>query len=191
MEEANEQSSIAPTTTTMSNEKEQNSGLDIDRRTVLKGAAVGAGIAGMSGLATAGGPPCFKDFECPEGSTYVKFNFVIETDSDGNDDCYFEEETDTDLITIDSFTSKDGERCEPIEVEWSVAAGYGALKVMAYGGKDCVTATDPDPSQSLSPGWWVPAARQPPSATFSSAWRNWRRWNCPRIRTSVTRTGTE
>ena len=106
----------------------------------------------MPGLAAAGGDPCFKDFECAEGDTYVKFNFVIETDEEGNIvDCYFEEETNTGLITIDSFTSKEGDSCEPIEVEWSVAEGYVALKVMAYGGQDCVTATDPDPDQSFEP----------------------------------------
>lgn len=135
--------------TIMQNDNETEDGeQNVNRRTVLKGAAVGAGIAGMPGLAAAGGKPCFKDFECEAGDTYVKFEFVIEDDGD----CYFEEETNTGLITIDSFTSKEGEPCEPIEVEWSVAEGYGALKVMAYGGQDCVTATDPDPDQSFEPG---------------------------------------
>ena len=117
-----------------------------NRRTVLKGAAVGVGIAGMPGLAAAkghGDGPCHKSFECEEGDTYVKFEFVIEYDDDGNIvDCYFEEETDTDLISIDSYTSKEGETCEPISVEWSVAAGYLATNVMAYGGQDCVTVKD-------------------------------------------------
>lgn len=129
----------------MSNKKERESGLNIDRRTILKGAAVGAGIYGMSGSATASGSgaPCFKDFECSDDATYVKIEFVIEYDDDGNIvDCYFEEETDTDLISIDSYTSKEDETCEPISVEWSVADGYLATKVMAYGGQDCVTATD-------------------------------------------------
>lgn len=130
----------------------------IDRRTVLKGAAVGAGIAGMPGLASAGSGrggdrPCFKDFECSDGAAYVKFEFVIEYDDDGNIvDCYFEEETDTHLITIDIFHSKDGDECEPIVVEWSVADGYVATKAMAYGGQGCVSADYPDPDESFEPG---------------------------------------
>jgi hypothetical protein len=129
----------------MSNKKERESGLNLDRRTILKGAAVGAGIYGISGSATARGSedPCFKDFECSDSGTYVKFDFVIDYDEDGNIvGCYFEEETDTDLISIDSYTSKEGEDCEPISVEWSVADGYLATKVMAYGGRDCVTVKD-------------------------------------------------
>jgi hypothetical protein len=112
---------------------------------------VGAGIVGIPGLASAkghgGGQPCFKDFECEDDdSTYVKIEFVevYEENEDGEEilvDCYFEEETDTGFITIDSYTSKEGE-CEPISVEWSVADGYLATKVMAYGGRDCVTVKD-------------------------------------------------
>jgi len=125
----------------------------IERRTLLKTAAAGTGIAGMPGLVTARGPPggkggqpCHKAFECT--GTYVKYEFV---EDDG--ECYFEEETDTGgLVTIDSYTSKEGEPCEPISVEWSVAGGDSATKVMAYGGQDCVTALNPDPSQSFEPG---------------------------------------
>jgi len=134
----------------------EGSGQGINRRTVLKGAAVGAGIYEMSGLATAGdsGDPCFKYFECSCDATYVKSEFVEEgTDDDGEiETCYFEEDTDTGFITIDSYTSKDGEDCEPISVEWSVADGYGATKVMAYGGQDCVFADEPDPDESFEPG---------------------------------------
>jgi hypothetical protein len=116
----------------------------IDRRTILKGAAVGAGITGMPGLATAkpgGGGPCFKDFECEDG-TSVKIEFVIEEDDEGNiTDCYFEEETDTDLVTVDDWESKDGEECDPTSVTLSYADGFTASKLMAYGGRDCDTET--------------------------------------------------
>jgi len=69
----------------------------------MKSAAVGAGLATLPGVATAksrGGPPCHKDFECDD--SYVKFEFV---EADG---CSFEEETDEGLVTVDSYTSKDG-----------------------------------------------------------------------------------
>ena len=109
----------------------------------------------MSGSATASGSedPCFKDFECSDSGTYVKFEFVIDYDDYGNIvGCYFEEETDTDLISIDSYTSKEGEDCEPISVEWSVADGYLATKVLAYGGQDCEPVEDPDPDETFEPG---------------------------------------
>ncbi len=75
----------------------------VDRRTVLKsaGAASGAALVGVSfsGVAAAqrGRKPCHKAFDCTEGDAYVKFEFVTETDEDGNVvDCYFEEETTLD-----------------------------------------------------------------------------------------------
>ncbi|MFO7925357.1 hypothetical protein [Natronomonas sp.] len=121
----------------------------IDRRTVLKsaGAASGAALIGVSfsGVAAAkgGGKPCHKAFECTEGDAYVKFEFVTETDEDGNiTDCYFEEETDTGLVEITDWDSKDGEECEPVSVEWE-ADGYVATTVMAFGGGDCDTVDDP------------------------------------------------
>lgn len=121
----------------------------IDRRTVLKsaGAASGAALVGVSfsGVAAAkrGRKPCHKAFDCTEGDAYVKFEFVTETDEDGNVvDCYFEEETDTGLIEITDWDSKDGEDCEPVSVEWE-ADGYVAATVMAFGGNDCDTVDDP------------------------------------------------
>lgn len=120
----------------------------IDRRTILKsaGAASGAALVGVSssGVAAAqGGKPCHKAFECTEGDTYVKFEFVTETDEEGYiTGCYFEEETDTGLIEITDWDSKDGEECEPISVEWEVD-GYVATTVMAFGGDDCDTVDDP------------------------------------------------
>ncbi|MFC7185889.1 hypothetical protein [Halorubrum yunnanense] len=74
------------------------------------------------------------------------------TDDRESAECRFEEETDTDPITVDGFDSKDGADCEPISVEWSVADGYGATEVIAYGGKDCVSAEDPYPDQPFEPG---------------------------------------
>ncbi|WP_096390053.1 hypothetical protein [Halopenitus persicus] len=95
----------------------------------------------MSGAATASGgngQPCHKDFECDEEEgTYVKFEFIEE---DG--DCYFEEETETGLITITDWESKEGDECEPISVEWE-SETHDATKVMAFGGDDCDTVENP------------------------------------------------
>jgi hypothetical protein len=129
-------------------DESDNNEWGIDRRTVLKGAAVGAGIAAMPGLASAkghggGGKPCFKDFECREGATYVKIEFVEYYEEEEEYVCEFVEETDTGLVSIDSYTSKDGD-CEPTSVDWSVADGYVATKVMAYGGTDCTKVEDLD-----------------------------------------------
>lgn len=83
------------------------------------------------------------DFECEEGETYVKIEFIIEREDDGNIiDCYFEEKTDTGLVDVTYWENKDGEECESIYVEWE-ADGYVASKGMAFGGDDCNTATDP------------------------------------------------
>ncbi|WP_154018387.1 hypothetical protein [Halolamina rubra] len=130
-------------------DEESNKECSINRRTILKstGAASGAAFVGASfsgvGAAQGHGGPCHKDFECDEGGTYVKFEFVIETDEDGNTtDCYFEEETDTGLVEITDWDSKDGEECEPVSVEWE-ADGYVATTVMAFGGNDCDTVGDP------------------------------------------------
>lgn len=126
----------------------------IDRRTVLKsaGAASGAALMGvsLSGVAAAngggGGKPCHKDFECTEDGTYVKIEFVTETDEDGNIvDCYFEEETDTGLLEITEWESKEGQACEPTSIEWE-SGGYDATKLMAYGGRDCDTVEVPGTS---------------------------------------------
>lgn len=140
------------------NEHDRNDGFDvtsINRRKVLQGvgAASAIGVLGTGHVAAEDDEPCFKDFECSDDGTYVKFEFVEEdTNDDGViDKCYFEEETDTDLITIDSYTSKEEGDCEPISVEWSVADGYGANKVMAYGGQDCVSPEDPDPDPTFEP----------------------------------------
>lgn len=139
----------------------ENNGHDIDRRTALKTVGmVGTGFIGGSALtgeaAAKGreksnqgrgegnrGPPCFKDFECEEGETYAKIKFITE-----NGDCYFEEETDTGLIEITSWESKDGEECEPIHVEWT-AEGYEATIVTAFGGNACDTEEDPGGSYSV------------------------------------------
>ncbi|MFB6185692.1 MAG: hypothetical protein ABEI86_02350, partial [Halobacteriaceae archaeon] len=127
-----------------------------NRRTILKGAIMtGAGAVGlsqMSGFAQANRPasggPCFKDFTCSsEEGTYVKFEFIIETDVDGNIiDCYFEEETDTGLIEIMDWESKNGEACEPISVTWESTTDdptYVATSGLAFGGDDCDTIDDP------------------------------------------------
>jgi len=148
-------------------EHEQGQG-GIDRRTVLRGVAASgivlAGIPGISGAAAArGGPPgnrgrggspgnrgggiCHKGFECA-GDASVKLEFVIEEDDDGNVvDCYFEEETDTGLVEVTSWEGKDGTACEPIAVEWE-SDGYAVSEVMAFGGTDCHTATEPEGSYS-------------------------------------------
>ena len=127
----------------------------IDRRTLLKGTATlaGAGLVGvpvLSGTVAAkpsrGNAPCHRDFSCSEDGTYVKFEFVVEEDDEGNVlDCYFEEETDTGLLEITSWESKPGEPCEPIAVEWD-ADTHIAGTVLAYGGGDCERIEDPGTS---------------------------------------------
>ncbi|WP_259517645.1 hypothetical protein [Halanaeroarchaeum sp. HSR-CO] len=121
----------------------------IDRRSVLKTAALvsGMGLIGVPTVGATGGAPCFKDFSCDEDATYVKFEFVEE---DG--DCYFEEETDTGLIEITNWESKEGEDCEPISVEWETADPYFVSKVMAFGGMDCDEVVDPGYSYDAEGG---------------------------------------
>jgi hypothetical protein len=114
---------------------------DTRREILRKVTAGGIGLTVMGGAGTgvvgASGDKCFKEFECEEG-TYVKFEFVIERDDDGNIiDCYFEEETDTGLIEITDYENKDGEECEPISVEWTTSDGYVATEGLAFGGDDC------------------------------------------------------
>ncbi|MFB6161515.1 MAG: hypothetical protein ABEJ61_10130 [Haloferacaceae archaeon] len=122
----------------------------INRRTVLQSAAVGAGLAGMSGLAAGrgGGQPCHKEFSCEGDGTYVKFEFVVETNEEGTvTDCYFEEETDTGLVEITDWESKDGEQCEPVSVTWESATEdptYVATAGLAFGGDDCEEVSDPE-----------------------------------------------
>ena len=117
----------------------------LSRRSVLAATAVGiVGASALGSIASAkpgsAGPPCHKDFECEDGETYVKFDFVIEYDIDGNPvDWYFEEETETGLVTIDSF---EGEY-EPTSVQYTVDSEYEAEKLMAYGGRACDMDDDP------------------------------------------------
>lgn len=104
-------------------------------------------FSGLAGAKPGGRPgPCHKTFSCGEDGMYVKFEFVVEKDPETGDilECYFEEETDTGLLTIDEFTTKEGQSCEPIDVSWTVAAPYGVETVMAFGGMDCDNVVDPD-----------------------------------------------
>ncbi|MDR5656132.1 twin-arginine translocation signal domain-containing protein [Halodesulfurarchaeum sp. HSR-GB] len=125
----------------------------IDRRTLLKGTATlaGAGLIGvpmLSGSAAAkpNRTPCHRDFTCSGDGTYVKFEFVIEEDDEGNVlDCYFEEETDTGLLEITDWEHKPGEPCEPIAVEWD-SDTHVATTVLAFGGRDCELVEDPGTS---------------------------------------------
>lgn len=83
--------------------------------------------------------PCHKDFECGEGGTYVKFEFVSQQEEEDSS-CYFEEETDTGLLEITNWDSKDDEECEPISVTWELTSGdqgYTVSKGLVYGGRDC------------------------------------------------------
>lgn len=139
----------------MSN-KQYDSGLEgVDRRTVLRGmAASSVGLAGLSSLSGAAlanggrggvnvGGPCHKGFACA-GDEYAKLEFVQYWDEDREEYvCYFDEETDTGLVEITGFDTKDGEGCEPISVTWE-ADGYDVTSVMAFGGGACETAVDPD-----------------------------------------------
>ena len=122
----------------------------INRRTLLKTAAVASGTAlvgstafsGLAGAKPAGkgrdmaGAPCHKDFACVEDGIYVKLEFDDEA-------CEFVEETETGLVTIDDYEYKDEDACEPIAVSWTIEGGYAA-SVMAFGGQDCDVAEDPD-----------------------------------------------
>lgn len=114
---------------------------NVSRRSVLAATAVGVvGASALGGVASArpesAGPPCHKEFECNAGETYVKFDFVVEYDDEGDPiDWYFEEETDTGLVTITGF---EGEY-EPTSVEWTVDSDYEVVALMAYGGRACDT----------------------------------------------------
>lgn len=113
-----------------------------NRRTLLKGVGA-AGTVAILGTTPAvakgdGGKPCHKDFTCEdEDGAYVKIEFV--EDDEGN--CYFEEVTDTGLVTVTDWESKDGEDCDPVRVELEYDAGFTASKLMAFGGTDCETKT--------------------------------------------------
>lgn len=144
-------------------EKQRDSESSIDRRTALKGAGLaGMGLLGGSAFPGSvaakgrGGPPagrgpCHKDFECEDGENYVKFEFVEYWDEDEEEYvCYFEEETDTGLVEITYWESKEGEACEPVYVEWE-ADGYVATNVMAFGGNDCDTVEEPGGSYHADP----------------------------------------
>lgn len=122
----------------------------IDRRAVLRGvAASGIGLAGLSGLSGAAtaraGPPCHRSFSC-EGDYFVKLEFVQYWDDDEDAYvCQFVEETDTGLVQITDWEGKDGQECDPISVTWD-SDGYVVTNLMAFGGRDCETVTDPGES---------------------------------------------
>ncbi|MFO8114694.1 MAG: hypothetical protein R6U01_04935 [Halorubrum sp.] len=134
------------------NEHDRTDGFDvtdINRRKLLQGvgAAGAIGVLGTGSAAADSHKPCFKEFNCDDldDSTYVKIEFVTETDDDGNiTDCYFEEETDTGLVEIVDYEIKEDEDCEPISVEWEFTEdSLVARKIMAFGGGDCDTVTGP------------------------------------------------
>lgn len=109
-------------------------------------------MTGSMPVAAQGGKPCHKtDWdECKDG-TYVKLEFVIEEEDGNVVDCYFEEETDTGLVWVSDWESKDGEDCDPVSVELEYAQGFTSSKVLAYGGKDCDSsgyAEDPEGSDA-------------------------------------------
>lgn len=128
----------------------------IDRRTVLKGAAAGAGIAGMPGLAVAknngngppddgngppddgsgppnNGPPG-QSCGCPDGTFLAKYDF---------ENCSFELAEGEDVIEIMAWESKGGEDCEPVAVTYE-GDGYLVEEICAFGGMDTDTDDDPD-----------------------------------------------
>ena len=114
----------------------------VNRRTVLKGSAAGAGIVGMSGLATAD-EPCFKGFDCKDEGTYIKFE-LVEND-DGS--CSFIEETSTGFLEVTIESSKNGDSCEPTKVSWESTPEdptYVATKGLAFGGNECDEVVDPE-----------------------------------------------
>lgn len=106
------------------------------RRGILRKATaggIGVTVLGGAGAAVVSAQSSCE-LSCSEG-TYVKFEFVEDLI-----DCYFEEETDTGLIEITYWESKDGEECEPIYVEWestSDSPTYVATEGLAFGGDDC------------------------------------------------------
>lgn len=115
-------------------------GPNIDRRTVLRnvGAAgtaalVGAGMAaGKNGNPPGGNPQ--EECDCPDGMAKYEF-----------EDCSFEHVEGGDWVTITDWESKEGEECEPIEVEYTVDPSIDLVgKVCAFGGTDNVVDDDPD-----------------------------------------------
>lgn len=135
--------------TNNSNRDDRFDSTRFSRRKVLQGVGTASAIGVLgTGSAAAQGKPCFKDFGCEEG-IYAKIEFVEvyeDTDDDGEEelvDCYFEEETDTGLVEVTDWESKEGEECDPISVTLDYADGYTAGELEAYGGQDCDTVTNP------------------------------------------------
>lgn len=115
----------------------------LNRRRVLQ--SIGAvGVAGIigTGPVTAGGgeAPC----ECPDGTVawgkyeFEECEFVFEKGEN------FELDGGGFLVEITNWTSKDGEDCEPVTVEYDVADGYTVTQICAFGGTDTEITTDSD-----------------------------------------------
>ena len=118
-----------------------------NRRRILKISALGAvGALGTGNAAarrgppddTPGGPP--QD-ECTCEDMWAKYDF------DSGDCEFYFSDGDGDDIEIIGFESKDGEDCEPVEVDYRTA-GYGdwtITKICAFGGRDHTYDDDPEP----------------------------------------------